>query len=225
MALQPSLPAGWSIVVSDGSAIAGAVTVRFGRPEGALDRAADEGRLARDLERSRSSPRHRTRPSGVSHRRGGQGGTLAAVAGAGGSRGGAAPRTPNGPRARGGGRGARIGLARSAGRPPGGGRLRGSGACGIEAGGDRPALPAAAPASRPVGRWEARGGDLRARRDRLAADLAAADRPGARPRRPAPRPKRAPRSTRSGSPARSASWCSWPTPTTASAPRRPPSQT
>ena len=47
--VQPYLPAGWSAVVRDGSAVAGALAVRFGRPEGALDRAAEEDRLARDL--------------------------------------------------------------------------------------------------------------------------------------------------------------------------------
>lgn len=49
LSLQPHLPLGWSAVVRDGSAVAGAVAVRFGRPEGALERAAEEGRLSREL--------------------------------------------------------------------------------------------------------------------------------------------------------------------------------
>ncbi len=49
LSLQPHLPLGWSAVVRDGSAVAGAVAVRFGRPEGALERAAEEERLTREL--------------------------------------------------------------------------------------------------------------------------------------------------------------------------------
>ena len=49
VAVQPYVPVGWSVVVRDGSAVAGALAVRFGRPDGALDRAAEEDRLARDL--------------------------------------------------------------------------------------------------------------------------------------------------------------------------------
>src|SRR5207249_6974707 len=39
----------WTVVTRDGSAAAGPVAVRFGRPEGALERAADEDRLTREV--------------------------------------------------------------------------------------------------------------------------------------------------------------------------------
>ncbi len=48
--LQGSLPSGWMLATRDGSAVVGAIAVRFGKPEGALERAADEERLARDLD-------------------------------------------------------------------------------------------------------------------------------------------------------------------------------
>ena len=51
IALQASLPIGWSVTTRDGSAVAGPVAIRFGRPEGALERVAEEQRLARELGR------------------------------------------------------------------------------------------------------------------------------------------------------------------------------
>ena len=49
--LQPSLPAGWAIVSRDGSAVAGPVAIALGRPAGTLDRAAELERLAAELRR------------------------------------------------------------------------------------------------------------------------------------------------------------------------------
>ncbi len=49
--LQPGLPPGWAIVSRDGTAVAGPVAIALGRPSGALDRAAELERLATELAR------------------------------------------------------------------------------------------------------------------------------------------------------------------------------
>ena len=51
LAVQPELPAGWRVVVRDGSAVVDARTVRLGRGDGLLERRAEADRLTRDLER------------------------------------------------------------------------------------------------------------------------------------------------------------------------------
>ena len=48
--LQPELPAGWLAVVRDGTAIAGPITVAFGKAEGALERRASAEALAAEHE-------------------------------------------------------------------------------------------------------------------------------------------------------------------------------
>ena len=48
---QAALPPGWLVVVRDGSASVDATTVRMGRPEGVLERRAELDRLRMDLER------------------------------------------------------------------------------------------------------------------------------------------------------------------------------
>jgi chromosome segregation protein len=45
LALQPRLPAGWQIVIRDGSAVVGAATVALGRTDGTLERRAELERL------------------------------------------------------------------------------------------------------------------------------------------------------------------------------------
>jgi chromosome segregation protein len=52
LAVQPDLPAGWRVVVRDGSAVVDARTVRLGRGDSLLERRAEAERLARDVERS-----------------------------------------------------------------------------------------------------------------------------------------------------------------------------
>ena len=51
LSLQPDLPAGWMAVVRDGSAIVGELSVRFGRGDAPLERRADAERLRADVER------------------------------------------------------------------------------------------------------------------------------------------------------------------------------
>ena len=49
--LQPGLPPGWTIVSRDGTAVAGPLAIALGRPSGTLDRAAELERLATELAR------------------------------------------------------------------------------------------------------------------------------------------------------------------------------
>ena len=51
LALQPLLPAGWMAVVRDGSAVVGEVAVRFGRGDAPLERRADAERLRGEVDR------------------------------------------------------------------------------------------------------------------------------------------------------------------------------
>jgi len=53
--LQPDLPAGWIAVPRDGSAVVAGLTVALGRPDSALERRADASRLAADVERQRAT--------------------------------------------------------------------------------------------------------------------------------------------------------------------------
>jgi chromosome segregation protein len=57
--LQPSLPPGWIAVVRDGSALAGAHTVALGRPEGVLERAAEMDRLIAEVAAADGEARNR----------------------------------------------------------------------------------------------------------------------------------------------------------------------
>jgi chromosome segregation protein len=59
LALQASAPAGWAIVVRDGSAILDDTTVTLGTADGTLERKAEHARLSADLERARTE--HDTR--------------------------------------------------------------------------------------------------------------------------------------------------------------------
>jgi chromosome segregation protein len=53
--IQPDLPAGWMAVPRDGSAVVAGLTVALGRPDSALERRAEATRLAADVERQRAS--------------------------------------------------------------------------------------------------------------------------------------------------------------------------
>jgi chromosome segregation protein len=52
LALQADLPAGWLVVVRDGSAVVGPLSVRLGRAEGLLERRAEAERLRTDSDRA-----------------------------------------------------------------------------------------------------------------------------------------------------------------------------
>ena len=51
LGIQGSMPAGWTAVTHDGSAVVDDTGIALGAPDGALDRRAEHGRLATDLER------------------------------------------------------------------------------------------------------------------------------------------------------------------------------
>ncbi|MEX2011336.1 MAG: hypothetical protein WEF51_03755, partial [Chloroflexota bacterium] len=53
--LQPDLPAGWTAVTRDGSAVVAGLTVALGQPDSALERRADATRLAAEVERQRAT--------------------------------------------------------------------------------------------------------------------------------------------------------------------------
>ena len=55
LALQPFLPPGWLVVARDGSMVAGPLTVALGRPEPLLERRAEADRLAVELEAATAS--------------------------------------------------------------------------------------------------------------------------------------------------------------------------
>ena len=52
VALQADLPPGWALVVRDGSAVVGEMTIRLGRSDAPLERKADADRLRGEVERS-----------------------------------------------------------------------------------------------------------------------------------------------------------------------------
>ncbi len=55
LGLQEHLPAGWTLVVRDGSAVIGPFAIALGRPDGGLGRRAEITRLRRDLEQLEAS--------------------------------------------------------------------------------------------------------------------------------------------------------------------------
>ena len=57
--LQPSLPPGWVAVVRDGSAVAGPLTIALGRPDGVLERKAEADTLASDVAAADAEARDR----------------------------------------------------------------------------------------------------------------------------------------------------------------------
>ncbi len=190
LGLQPDLPAGWTIASRDGSAIVTELAVRLGRGDAPLERRADADRLRADVGRLASEASAATDEAAAARAQVATARAAAEAAAAGESRTAAdrrrieeiertAARELEAVAREAGWHAAQItrletdvDRAREASTA-----LEGEGLWSAEpdAGGDpgaaRPVMDEAAA----IATWEARAADLRARRDRLAADQAAVD--------------------------------------------------